>query len=37
MNLDWHADRSDLPELAMLDQLALEEPIESPSAESGLD
>lgn len=28
MNLDWHADRSDLPELAMLDQLAAQEPID---------
>jgi Xaa-Pro aminopeptidase len=28
MNLDWHADRSDLPELATLDQLAAEEPID---------
>jgi hypothetical protein len=24
MNLDWHADRSDLPELATLDQFARE-------------
>jgi Xaa-Pro dipeptidase len=28
MNLDWHADRSDLSELATLDQLAVEEPID---------
>jgi len=28
MNLDWHADRSDLPALATLDQLAVEEPID---------
>jgi Xaa-Pro aminopeptidase len=28
MNLDWHADRSDLPELATLDQLAAGEPID---------
>lgn len=28
MNLDWHADRSDLPELATLDQLSAEEPID---------
>src|SRR5919109_3012773 len=28
MNLDWHADRSDLPELVTLDQLAAGEPID---------
>jgi len=28
MNLDWHADRSDLPDLTTLDQLAGEEPID---------
>jgi Xaa-Pro dipeptidase len=28
MNLDWHADRSDLPELATVDRLAAEEPID---------
>jgi Xaa-Pro dipeptidase len=28
MNLDWHADRSDLPDLVTLDQLAAEEPID---------
>jgi Xaa-Pro aminopeptidase len=28
MNLDWHGDRSDLPELALLDQLDGEEPID---------
>src|SRR5215475_6987091 len=28
MNLDWHADRSDLPELVLLDQLAVDEPID---------
>ena len=28
MNLDWHADRSDLPELATLDQLSAEESID---------
>ena len=28
MNLDWHADRSDLPDLTTLDQLAVEEPID---------
>lgn len=28
MNLDWHADRSDLPELASLDQLAADEAID---------
>jgi len=28
MNLDWHADRSDLPALVTLDQLAAEDPID---------
>jgi Xaa-Pro aminopeptidase len=28
MNLDWHADRSDLPDLTLLDQVAEEEPID---------
>jgi Xaa-Pro aminopeptidase len=28
MELDWHGERSDLPELALLDQLAPEEPID---------
>jgi hypothetical protein len=28
MNLDWHADRSDLPELVLLDQLGVGEPID---------
>jgi Xaa-Pro aminopeptidase len=28
MDLDWHADRADLPELTTLDQLAAEEPID---------
>ena len=28
MNLDWHADRSDLPDLVLLDQLAVEQPID---------
>lgn len=28
MNLDWHADRSDLPELALLDQLAVDERVD---------
>jgi Xaa-Pro aminopeptidase len=28
MNLDWHADRSDLPDLILLDQVAEEEPID---------
>src|SRR5919205_1880901 len=28
MNLDWHADRSDLPELALLDRVAVDEPID---------
>jgi Xaa-Pro dipeptidase len=34
MNLDWHADRSDLPELAMLDQLAVQEPIDLAAVRS---
>jgi Xaa-Pro aminopeptidase len=34
MNLDWHADRSDLPELAMLDQFAVEEPIDLAAVRS---
>ena len=34
MNLDWHADRSDLPELATLDQLAVEEPIDLAAVRS---
>jgi Xaa-Pro dipeptidase len=28
MNLDWHADRSDLPDLVLLDQLQVGEPID---------
>src|SRR5215831_14248322 len=28
MNLDWHGDRSDLPELTLLDQVAAPEPID---------
>ena len=28
MELDWHGERSALPELALLDQLAPEEPID---------
>jgi Xaa-Pro aminopeptidase len=28
VNVDWHADRADLPELRLLDQLASEEPID---------
>src|SRR3954454_5528010 len=34
MNLDWHADRSDLPELATLDQLEVEEPIDLAAVRS---
>src|SRR3954449_13387427 len=34
MNLDWHADRADLPELATLDQLAVEEPIDLTAVRS---
>ena len=34
MNLDWHVDRSDLPELATLDQLAVEEPIDLAAVRS---
>src|SRR3954471_6077054 len=34
MNLDWHADRADLPELATLDQLAVEEPIDLAAVRS---
>ena len=34
MNLDWHADRSDLPELATLDQLAVDEPIDLAAVRS---
>jgi Xaa-Pro dipeptidase len=34
MNLDWHADRSDLPELATLDQLAVEETIDLAAVRS---
>src|SRR3954451_15740279 len=34
MNLDWHADRADLPELATLDQLAVEEPIDLQAVRS---
>src|ERR671931_255846 len=34
MNLDWHADRSDMPELATLDQLAVEESIDLAAVRS---
>jgi Xaa-Pro aminopeptidase len=34
MELDWHGDRSDLPELALLDQLAPEEPIDLAAVRS---
>jgi Xaa-Pro dipeptidase len=34
MNLDWHADRSDLADLATLDQLAAEEPIDLAAVRS---
>jgi Xaa-Pro dipeptidase len=34
MELDWHADRSDLPELVTLDQLAVEEPIDLEAVRS---
>src|SRR3954465_13692494 len=34
MNLDWHAERSDLPELATLDQLEVEEPIDLAAVRS---
>jgi Xaa-Pro aminopeptidase len=34
MNLDWHADRSDLPDLATLDQLAVEGPIDLAAVRS---
>ncbi len=34
MELDWHADRSDLADLTTLDQLATEEPIDLPAVRS---
>jgi Xaa-Pro aminopeptidase len=34
MNLDWHAERSDLPDLATLDQLEVEEPIDLAAVRS---
>ncbi len=34
MDLDWHADRSDLSDLATLDQLAVEEPIDFAAVRS---
>src|SRR4051812_25083215 len=34
MNLDWHADRSDLPEVATLDQLEVQEPIDLAAVRS---
>ena len=34
MNLDWHADRSDLPGLATLDQLAVQDPIDLAAVRS---
>src|ERR671933_1598387 len=34
MNLDWHADRSDLPELMLLDQLEAGEPIDLAAVRS---
>src|SRR5919197_1040750 len=34
MNLDWHADRSDLPELTLLDQLEAGEPIDLAAVRS---
>ena len=34
MNLDWHAERSDLPELALLDQLAEQGPIDLAAVRS---
>jgi Xaa-Pro aminopeptidase len=34
MNLDWHADRSDMPELATLDQLSAQEPIDLAAVRS---
>jgi Xaa-Pro dipeptidase len=34
MELDWHGERSDLPELALLDQLAPEEPIDLAAVRS---
>jgi Xaa-Pro dipeptidase len=34
MNLDWHADRSDLSELTTLDQLAAGEPIDLAAVRS---
>ena len=34
MNLDWHADRSDLPDLALLDQVAVDEPIDLAAVRS---
>jgi Xaa-Pro aminopeptidase len=34
MNLDWHADRADLPELTMFDQLAAAEPIDLAAVRS---
>ncbi|NUR75096.1 MAG: aminopeptidase P family protein [Thermoleophilia bacterium] len=34
MNLDWHADRSDLPDLVLFDQLQVEEPIDLAAVRS---
>jgi Xaa-Pro dipeptidase len=34
MNLDWHADRSDLPDLVLLDQVAVQEPIDLAAVRS---
>jgi hypothetical protein len=34
MNLDWHADRSDLPDLMLLDQLEVGEPIDLAAVRS---
>src|SRR5215217_4922993 len=34
MNLDWHAERSDLPDLALLDQVAVQEPIDLAAVRS---
>ena len=34
MNLDWHADRSDLPDVVLLDQLAAQEPIDLAAVRS---
>jgi hypothetical protein len=34
MHLDWHGDRSDLPELALLDRVGVDEPIDLAAVRS---